>query len=308
LGTFRLLRILRGHWHNPVHPVYQFESRYIAPWQLPRVQRPIGWFVRAIGWLFALTTVITGLRFLLGWPILWTISNALILGLSVILFSLLTLIIIAFTFLWPIAIATITNNALIRERSTQTWTLLLTTPLAWKDIALAKIAAPLRWLAKIFDLILWFHLALVLITLAVAIEQIDRLSLTVSPPVAIVAALLVGVQFAVSRVQDYSSAVLIGMTSALVTRSTSMSLLLSVLGGIGLVAARLLISAILLLAIALPSPQNAILLLLTGPSTGYVLTLAGPALLIVLIGLPLAREITIRLGYRWVWDHLGTIE
>jgi len=257
--------------------------------------------------LIAVTMIIVLLRELFHWPILESLANILIVSLSVLLIGALSLIIGFFAFLWPIVVAAITNNTLIRERSTQTWGLLLTTPLAWRDIALAKIAAPLRWLAKLFDLIIWFHLALLLVTIAIASSQTDRISNATTSVIGIMTIVLVGAQFAISRVQDYSTACLIGMGSALITANSALSFLLTIIGSVGLVAGRLLISALLLLTIAIPAPQNAILLLLTGPTAGFVLGLQPIVLIVVLICLPVVRELLIRRGYQWVWNHLGEI-
>jgi hypothetical protein len=75
----------------------------------------------------------------------------------------------------------------------------------------------------------------------------------------------------------------------------------------GLVIIRIAWIGVLLTQYPVASPQAAVVLLATGPTTTMILTSSMPMILMFLIGMPVIREIMIRIGYQWVLAHLGTV-
>ncbi len=305
MGTYALLTTLWRHWKRPVHPVYQVETRYGPPWQPFHLERHSGWLLRLVLWVVGLTAAATVARILTDQSLFWALSNGLLQLECLSGGALLLLALLVLTLLWPIAIAVGASSAIVRDREHRTWSALLTTPIDWNDLVMVKLASALRWFDRPFQILFWVQSVLAMITLIVVAEQLDRLSQSGSPLLAVVVTAIAGGQFAIGRVQDYATACLIGLVASLESETRQTASVIALMGGMGMVIVRLLFTGALLLAIPIPSPQAGILLLATGPTTAIALVFPLPVILAVLIGVPLVREWLLQQGYRWALMRLG---
>jgi len=306
MGTYALLTTLWRHWKRPVHPVYQVETRYGPPWQPFHLERYSGWILRLLLWIVGLTLAAIVARILTDQALFLALSNGLLQLECLSGRIVLALGLFVLTLLWPIAIAVGASGAIVRDREHRTWSALLTTPIDWNELVMVKLASALRWFDRPFQVLFWVQSVLAMITLIVAAEQLDRLSQNASPFVAFLVTLIAVAQFAIGRVQDYATACFIGLIASLESETRQTASVVALMGGMGMVVTRLLITGAILLAFPIPSPQTGILLLTTGPTTAIVLVFPLPVIVVVLIGIPLVREWLLRMGYRWALTRLGS--
>lgn len=309
LGTFSLLIALRQHWKRPIHPVYTAESRYGAPWRgADRLwARHGGLFTNVILIALGIALFSTVARILTDQAVFWLLSNLMLQAIVLLIGSLLALVLIVLIWLWPLAVAVASSSTIVRDREQRTWAALLTTPIAWGDLLTVKLASTLRWFNRPLQLLFWVQSVFLTVGIIIAAGQLERLAGIGSPLLAVLVTALAGAQFAVGRVQDYAMACLIGLTASLNSEARQTAAIYALFGSIGLVLGRIALTAALLLTYPVPSPQAALLLLATGPTTTLILTSSLPLIIVLLIGMPLVREIIIRAGYRWVLAHLGMV-
>ena len=305
MSTYTLLTTLWRHWKRPVHPVYQVETRYGPPWQFFHLERYSAWALRLTLWIAGLTLAAVIARILADQAVFLALSNGLFQIECLSIGIVLALALLVLTILWPIAIAVGASGAIVRDREHRTWSALLTTPIDWNELVMVKLASALRWFDRPFQILFWVQSVLVMVTLILVAEQLDRLSQNTSPFLAVLVTALAGAQFAIGRVQDYATACLIGLIASLESETRQVASVIALMGGMGMVVVRLLLTGALLLAIPIPSPQAGLLLLATGPTTTIALVFPLPLILFLLIGLPLMREWVLRRGYRWALTRLG---
>ena len=309
MGTYALLSALREHWKRPIHPVYSVETRYGPPWRgIDQVWARYGSTITNILLIvLGLTLVTTVARIVTDQAIFLLASNALLQALIMIGSGVLAAGLVVLMWLWPIAVAVTASGTIVRDREQQTWVSLLATPIAWNDLLTIKLASTLRWFNRPQQLLLWVQSILLVMVLIIAAGQLERLAGIGSPLLAVMVTALAGAQFAIGRVQDYSTACLIGLAASIHGETRQTASVFALLGSIGLVIGRILWTGILLTQYPVASPQAAILFLATGPTTTIILISTMPMIIVFLIGVPLIREILIRAGYRWVLAHLGAV-
>ncbi len=312
MGTYQLLRGLRKHWINPISPVYRADQRFGPPWPPEEAARWRGRLVRFGLAVILAVVLITAGRALTGASSLSALYMLALPAACLTGVSLLFVALTALTFLWPVAVALLVSGTIVREREQRTWAPLLTTPLDWGEVLMAKLASALHWLNRPFELMVWVQGALTVFVFLLCVSQAEQIA--APPTVGVLIALLAAAQFALARVQDYASACLIGVGASLLAEKRETAWGAALMGGVGLVIGRVLITGLLMLNIALgvpptneTAPQAVVILLATGPTAGLVLALKNaPWLaLALLIVLPISRELLIRFGYRWVLAHLG---
>ena len=307
MGTYSLLVALNTHWKRPVHPVYIIETRYGPPWRgfesaWARYSRGFGNALLIVVALALLTTVA---HILTDQSIFFLISNALLQALVLLFGGLVTLLLIMLTWLWPIIVADAASGVIVRDREQRTLTALLTTPIPWADLLMIKLASTLRWYNRPMQMLFWVQTLLMTIGLIIAAGQMERLAGVGSPLLAILITALAGAQFAIGRIQDYAMACLLGVAVSIHSETRQTSSAFAILGGLSLVIGRIIWTGVLLTQYPVSSPQAATVLLATGPTTAIILISPTPVILMFLVGVPLIREIMIRVGYRWVLAHLG---
>src|SRR5262249_36265690 len=128
MGTLGILRALRFHWQDQLHPLYCAQQRQNAiaiPARANEVRGPMGRPMQLYRVIFLIVVLTTG-------------ALCAVVG----FFGLLFLIWVAL-FMWPVLVAMPTSSIIAAEREARTWDILLTTPFDWRDIVLAKVAARL---------------------------------------------------------------------------------------------------------------------------------------------------------------------
>jgi hypothetical protein len=310
VGTYQLLTLLWRHWSHPVNPVYRNDGRYGPPWRALPVGRWLARLLR-IGVIAAVIVIVAALvRVVAEQQILWAVSTLLIQTACLSSGFVLLVGLCALTFLWPIAVAVTASGTIVRERERRTWAALLTIPYDWNDLLVAKLASALRWLNRPTELLIWVQGLLTVIVFILVISQTERLSEAIPAGLVVVLMVLASLQFAVGRVQDYTTAGILGLAASIISETRQAALVFSLLAGTGMVIVRILFTALLLVAAQInppPPPQGVLILLATGPTTVLIMALVRSPLLamVLLVGFPLLRELIIRTGYGWVLRHLG---
>ncbi len=307
MNTYRLLQALRNHWDHPVNPIYRAELRHMPAWDSADIDRRSGQLVRVGGLLIGGLVLITGARALTNVPGLVMLSDMLLQATCLSAGGVLLVLLVLLTFLWPIMVALATSDTIVRERERRTWSALLVTPFDWGDLLTAKLASALQWLNRPFTFVWWIQGLLLLLVGVLVFGPVERLESSFSPVIVLILALVAGAQFGIARLQDYSSACVIGLAASIAAESRQMAWTFALIGVVTMVLMRLALAALLLSLLSIPSPQALILLLATGPTAEIALGVPLPLAVVLLILLPLAREVMIRFGYQWVVGQLGLV-
>jgi hypothetical protein len=309
--TYTLLAALYQHWTHPVNPVYRNDQRIGPPWQRVNFERWFGRVVR-IGLVVGLVTVgSVALRVITNDGALWTLSTVMLQLLCLSAATIIVAALVMFVFVWPVAVAVLASGTIVRERENRTLTALLATPLNWNDVLTAKLAAALRWLSRPFEVMTWVQGLCVLLVFIIVIAQTEKVRLVVPPWVTVVLCILATIQFAIARIQDYSTAGIIGMASSIFAETRQTASVLAILLSTGLLVLRLLLTAFFLAIAQIspsPPPQGVLILLATGPTTAIALACTrAPALaFFILLALPALREAGLQASFRWIVRQLGT--
>ncbi len=307
MGTYQLLTALWKHWSHPVSPIYRADMRYGPPWAALNMERWSGRVARTALALLLVALSVTAARALTNEPFFSTLYMVLLPAMCLSSGSVLLIALVVLTFLWPIAIAVAASGTIVREREHRTWAALLTTPLDWNDLLTAKLASSLRWLNRPCEMLVWVQGILLSIVLILVIGQSESLSASASPLVAVLISIVAGAQFAIARVQDYTTATVIGLGASMISETRQSASIMALIGGLFMIVSRTLLTAVFLFNIPPSSPQGVLILLSTGPTTVIVMAFQKQpfAAILLLIAIPLVREYAIRYGYRWTLGHLG---
>lgn len=273
------------------------------------------WFRRVIRIILAigaLTVAAVGLRAVSTEPGIWSVSTVMLQLLCFSALIIITSALLMFVFIWPMAVAVLASGTIVREREKRTLTALLATPLNWNDVLTAKLAAALRWLSRPIEVMTWVQGLCVVLVFVIVIAQTEKVRLVVPPWVTVLVCIAATVQFAIARVQDYSTAGIIGMASSIFAETRQTASVLAILLSSGLLIGRLLVTAIFLTLADLmpaPPPQGIAILLATGPTTAIALActrVPGVAFAIFAV-VPLLREASLQVSYRWIVRRLGVV-
>ncbi len=313
MGTYAIVKALRSYWANPAYPLHRTEIYQLLFPPLSRLRMFVGqtWWRPLVLVGAALMTLMTAemlcsgprpnpLRLLtLGF---WSICGSFI-------FGIVTIALLVLSYVWPLVIAVRASRAIARERERRTWDVLLTLPYDRTDLLLGKLAAALRGLNIYADMVLWVQSFLILLIFVLVIGVLtQRADLTLPDMVlAFVLLVLVMVEFAVVRVQDYVLAGLIGAFTSLVAPTRQMSGILALAAAIGMILIRALCTALPLLGISGMFFPNALLVMATGPSSLIAMALPIPLAILVLLVIPLVRELIIRWAFHWLIRHLSEV-
>jgi hypothetical protein len=310
MGTYELLTSIYKHWNHPISPVYRHDQRQGPPWQKLPLDR---WFTRAVRLLFLIgfiTLVIVGVRVVTDQALSWALSTLLLQTLCLGIGGVFLVGLFALTFLWPIAIAVLASDTIVREREKRTWSALLTTPMDWGDLLTAKLASALRWLNRPTELLLWVQGLFVALTFIIVIALANKIDSDIPPWVTVLLSIVATVQFAIARFQDYTTASVIGLGASMFSESRQNASVIALLISLGMLLSRLLFTVIMIAAAQInptPPPQGILILLATGPTGAIAMALSRLPVLAfaVLIMLPFLREAILRLAYKWIVLHLG---
>jgi hypothetical protein len=310
VGTYSILRTLRRHWVAPVHPVYRLESRrnVITP-TMRAVRRLVSRMWKPLAAAGAVAALIVVADFLCsgarrGSPSLSAtiVSMCSLVGVSLFLLGLLVL-----AYLWPLAVAQAASGVIAGEHERQTWDVLLTTPFDRADLLLVKLASALRSFNPYAEMLLWMQTFLIAIIFVLLIGYFAQhpSATTLEGALKLLLLILTMAEFAVARLQDYVLSSLIGLFTSLLapTRQAAGAAALMLAGGWVLI--RALLTALFLFGLLPVSPAELSILIATGPSSVVTMALPIPVAGLVLLIMPLVREVAIRVVFRWLVDHLG---
>ncbi|MEP7286421.1 MAG: hypothetical protein ABI947_11695 [Chloroflexota bacterium] len=306
MGTFSIIRLLIRAWTLTSHPIYQAEKRRLSLLPVGSIlRRVVGKSWRPILAVGAVLMVLAAGDFLCGGT-RHTFSAAIFSFCTVGGGSLILLVILLITYLWPLSVAISASSVIAQERERQTWDVLLTTPLDWRDLILVKLAATLSRLNPYGEIFLWGQAFLIAIIFVLVIGQFS-LNAGSSPFTVLELPLvfLTMTEFAIARLQDYVMAGLIGLLASLLssTRQTASAIALMVTSGMILV--RALITALVVTSLPFTSFPALLILLATGPSSVVALAWRGLPAILILIAMILIREGIIRAMFSWLIAHLG---
>jgi hypothetical protein len=310
MGTLQLLSTIYKHWNQPISPVYRHDQRQGPPWQ----HLPLDvWFTRTVRILFFIgfiTLVVIGVRIVTDQALSWALSSLLLQTLCLGIGGVFLIGLFVLTFLWPLVIAVLASDTIVREREKRTWAALLTTPMDWGDLLTAKLASALRWLNRPTELLIWVQGIFVALVFILVIAQANKIDNEIPAWITVILSIVATVQFAFARFQDYTTASVIGLAASMFSESRQSASVISMLISLGLLLGRVLFTVIMIAAAQIyppPPPQGLLILLATGPTSAIALALSKlPGLaFVVLLGLPLGREVLLRIAYRWIVLHLG---
>lgn len=312
MGSYELLLHLRRHWAHPVNPVYKHDQRLRTPTSFPLVEQLTTTSVRIGAILGVLTLILLALRVMTDQVLMWMLSSFMIQLLCLSGFGLVMLGLTLTTFLWPVLVALTTSGIIVREREKRTLEALLTLPVDWGELLMAKVAASLHWLHRLFEVLLWVQGACVILTFLIGIAQTGRLAEQSSTGLMVILTIIATAHFGIARIQDYTSAAIAGMAASMLSETRQQASLGALFAGSSLLLLRVMFTVICLSLGALegmPPPQGVIILLATGPTTAILLAFGKYPFvaLLILILFPLLREGMIRWAYQWVLRHLGNV-
>jgi hypothetical protein len=312
VGTYGILRALQRHWALQNHPVYRLEDRRIVMASIMQAVRHFllrAWKpLTAVGTVFMAIVVAdflcSGTR--RGSPSFSTtvISLCGVVGVGIFLLGLLVL-----TYLWPVAVAQAASGAIAAEHERRTWDVLLTTPFDRADLLLVKLASALRSFNPYAEMLLWiqtFLVAIIFVLLAGHFAQHPRTT-ALEGTLTVLLLILTVAEFAVARLQDYALSSLLGLTTSLLAPTRQTASAAALLLASGWVLIRALFTGLLLFGLPSVTPAELSILMTTGPSSVVTMALPIPVAGLVLLVMPLLREVAIRALFRWLVNHLGQV-
>ncbi len=310
MGTFELITTIYKHWNQPISPVYRHDQRKGPPWQ----NLPLDiWFTRAVRLTFFIgfiTLVVIGVRIVTDQALSWALSTLLLQTLCLSFGGIFLIGLFVLTFLWPIAIAVLASDTIVREREKRTWAALLTTPMDWGDLLTAKLASALRWLNRPTELLLWVQGIFVALVFLLVIAQSEKIAADVPTWVTLLLSFVATIQFAIARFQDYTTASVIGLAASMFSESRQNASVIALMISLGLLLGRLFFTVLMMAAAQFnptPPPQGVLILLATGPTTSVAMAFSKLPLvaLAILVITPIIREVILRISYKWIVLHLG---
>lgn len=303
MGTLGILKALRGYVLRSSHPIYRAESVYAPPVSLNQTLKRYAHLKNVLFIALIALALLSCLETLPGnWN--WFFWLFCFSGLGLPFLGIVSIL-----YLLPLAVAVSASRTIAREREAQTWDTLLTTPMEWSDIILAKLAASMNRYEALLQAVPWVNLLMGSLTFLMVSSHIahtdnpGNLSLeTLQWGVAFMAT----IAFVIERHQDYVLANLIGASTALAANNPQTASINALGGMIGFMLLRgLLIAGLVFFAIQPRSMPELVILIMSGPSStiavGLPLLLAALSLVI----LPIAHEIVIRRMFRHLVAHLG---
>jgi len=288
MGTLAIVRALLFHIQSESDPIYRGERRMSVIWRGPNLSR---WG----SWLFVLLVISLPVLTLLErqFGIQWTAYRGVLIQL------LLTVGGSLLSIGWTVPVTVLAGQGVSRERTAQTWDLLLTLPPPTETVLMAKAAARIQpvWrlvvsLAFILSLIGVFVVGPLIIarTLAMGESLLWGVLSMVAGMVAVVT----------EREQEIALAAVIGLATAFVSDSERLTLLFGLVGGVLIRLVQLLVTVMLTLLIVPHLPEDfAPLNMIAG--TAAVL-IAAPSLfgMIGLAAVIGVREALIRILFSWL--------
>ncbi len=199
---------------------------------------------------------------------------------------------------WTAPLAMLAGQGISRERTAQTWNMLLVTPYPTDVILLAKASASVSWAWK----------------LAVSLTFMASLpGLFIAGPVMLVRTLATGqgallgvffmgvgmVAIIAEREQEIALSVVVGIAIAFLSDSRRLALLLGLVGGLLIRLVQVLLTVLLVLPLAQPDSPNFALLNAAAGSATLLTLVPGFVSVLILVVLIAARELLIRALFAW---------
>ena len=291
MGTFGMLFALRQHWRSQSHPVYRAQRR-LNPFSLAAkgkvLQKRAAAIISIMFFVFAFFIAII-------WCANPSGPTSLAPAMAAIGFILVGSFGLVFLgiFMWPMVASISTSRVIITEREGQTWDILLTTPLGWREIILAKEAAALQGLPPYIFVAMWsltsaFALLIVTATTSGSSSPSDGLGGLLA------AFFLMGV-LVIAGFQVYLWAALIGLLASLFTPSRQIAMAIAALASFSV---SLFTWVFFALAVRL------LIIILSGQFLfSYTLRLGLAGTLVFAIAV--LNEILLRRAFRLLIRHLG---
>jgi len=302
VGTIGLGARLRLHWQTESHPLYRFQV--IPLDQLLNVAPLVRWAKRNRVWfVVGILAVLTWLVLQVVFQAQWGPFLAMLCGAGV---ALPILVAFGAIYCLPVAVAVVSSGMVIAERERQTWDILLSIPMEWGDLALARLARLLRHINPFEPIALIINLCIAgLIFVFAVVRYATPNSQGVETLLAWIVVFAGPFHFLVERLQDFLLACIIGVIASLIAPSRQVAWVLALLGMVGWLLARGLAIATLITLLPPSRANNPIITLLSGFSGAFIMTLPVWAKFILLIVTTLAYDLVIRRLFRWVRYHLG---
>lgn len=209
MRTFAIVREMRLHWEYPLHPIYLAEGRRA------RTASPYHRFtLTRFGRTGVPLLIIAGIFLSFLWPPLLIALEGvgLLLCVGGVGFFLL---------LWPAVIGSATSGVIVTEREKQTLDTLLTIPMDWGDLLIAKLAGALRNRSPWLYAIIWGSSALLLILMNVDCGPAADCRGGSNPGWTVIVLLTVALLLVTTGHQLYVLAALSGVTASLLSGSRS---------------------------------------------------------------------------------------
>lgn len=208
MSTLDILRRLWIYANSPRHPIVRFEVRRAPIWNV--YTRPLRRFYRyavrfALGVLGIATLMEVLFRSRISFMLL--IVMLLVPMLGVVLLGGILLGMVG----WQIPISLAGSAAIVNERASRTWDILLTIPMAHGDLLLAKLAVGLTRFQS-------FITAAVLLQVVPLISALGQASKTASGAPLLITLLLIGLFF-IDRLQQFALAGLLGLVASLLAET-----------------------------------------------------------------------------------------
>jgi hypothetical protein len=288
MGTLAIVRALLFHIQSESDPIYRGERRMSVIWHGPNLNR---WG----SWLFVLLVITLPVLTLLErqFGIRWVAYR------GVFIQALLTVGGSLLSIGWTVPVTVLAGQGVSRERTAQTWDLLLTLPPPTETVLMAKAAARIQPVWRLV-VSLAFILSLIGVFVVGPLIIVRTLATGESLLWGVVAMVVGMVVVVVEREQEIALATVMGLAAAFVSGSERLALLFGLVGGVLIRLAQLLASVLLTLLIVPRLPEGfAPLNMIAG--TAAVL-MAAPSL-VGIIGLAAVigiREALIRILFRWL--------
>jgi hypothetical protein len=310
MGTLAIFRSLWKYWEMPNFPLFLYqEGRHtlIETEWIAALNALIRRFVMPFIALIVGAVAFVGFLSLCGFSSFFTTIPMFSLCVGIV-FGIGAFAIILLIYLWPVPVAVAASGTIADDREHQTWELVLATPIERSDVLLSKLAYSQRGLTGYGELLFWVQgLLIVLIFIIIVAKLGGTYRMTwLDGILTLFLIILSMIEFGIGRIQDYVLAGLLGVTASLISGSRQAALFSAFMGALGMVLLRGVITGVFVMAIGSNTVQAAqVIFFATGPSSLVVLALPHLIALLVLIAMPLGRELTIRWLFGWLVAHMG---
>lgn len=303
VGTIGLVARFRLHWQTESHPLYRFQV--IPLDQLLNVAPLVRWVKRNRLWfVVGILAVLTWLVLQIVFRAQWGWFLAMVCGAGT---ALPILAIFGVIYCLPVVVAVVSSGLVIAERERQTWDILLSLPMEWGDLVLARLARLLKYINPFEPILIVINLGIAGLTFLFVVVRYAAPNAQVGEALLAWIVIFVGpIHFLVERLQDFLLACIIGLIASLIAPSRQVAAVTALFGmGAWLLARGIAIAA--LITIGAPFRlNNSLMTLISGFSGTIIMTLPVWLSLILLIMTAVAYDLVIRLLFHWVRHHLGT--